>query len=125
GALTLMGRAMKMSRILDEIHIEAKHVPQLLARLDQDYLPAAQQRGLQLEQRWVSPPVAIPGRPNVLWLLWQVPEGMGYYGMRAQQGPEVAAFWAALEPLISERHRHVLGDADQALPQPEDIHHGA
>lgn len=114
-----------MTRILDEIHIEAKQVPALLARLDTDYLPAAEARGLQLEQRWVSPPVAIPGRPNIVWLLWQVPEGMGYYYARSQQGTAVGEFWAAVEPLITERHRHVLGDADEVLPQPEDLNHGA
>ena len=67
-----------MIQILDEILIAPERIPEVLALLDERYLPKAAARGLTLQQRWVSPPVAIDGQPNRLWLLWQVPDVWGY-----------------------------------------------
>jgi hypothetical protein len=112
-----------MIQILDEILLDAEHLPALLTLLDQRYLPNAGPRGLTLQQRWVSPPVAVPGESNRLWLLWQVPDVWGYYGMRLGAGTEVLAFWAAVDKLCEHRKRHVLGDADQPLARPEVAQH--
>jgi len=109
-----------MIQILDEILLDPEQIPALLALLDQRYLPQATRRGLSLLQRWVSPPVAVPGEPNSLWLLWQVSDVWGYYAMRGGAGAEVAEFWAAVDELCQERRRHVLGDAEQPLPKPEE-----
>lgn len=118
-----------MIHILDEIELAAEHVPTVLALLEQRYLPGLPQRHtLTLAQRWVSPPVSLPGRPNTLWLLWQVTDELGYYTMRGTAGPEVAAFWQEVDALCSGRRRHVLTDATQLLPQPlatEESRHGA
>lgn len=114
-----------MIRILDEILLAPEHIPSLLALLDQRYLPQAATRGLTLQQRWVSPPVAVPGELNRLWLLWQVPDVWGYYAMRLGAGAEVREFWAAVDERGRHLHRHVLGDADQPLAQPEAAHHVA
>ena len=104
-----------MIQILDEILLDPEQIPALLALLDQRYLPQAARRGLSLLQRWVSPPVAVPGELNRLWLLWQVPDVWGYYAMRSGAGAEVVAFWGAVDDLCRHRRRHVLGDAEQPL----------
>lgn len=108
-----------MIQILDEILLAPEHVPTVLALLEEHYLPHTAARGLTLQQRWVSPPVAVPGELNRLWLLWQVPDVWGYYGMRLGAGAEVVAFWSAVDELCQHRARHVLGAAEQALATPE------
>jgi hypothetical protein len=108
-----------MIHILDEIVLDAAQVPVVLQWLDERYLPGLPaRRTLSLCNRWVSPPVAVPDQPNTLWLLWQVADAAGYYGMRGTAGPEVAAFWQAVDKLCHQRRRHVLNDAGLPLPQP-------
>jgi hypothetical protein len=108
-----------MIQILDEILLDPEQIPVLLALLDQRYLPQAAPRGLTLLQRWVSPPVVVPGELNSLWLLWQVADVWSYYGMRSAAGAEVPAFWNAVDGLCQRRRRHVLGSADLPLARPE------
>lgn len=110
-----------MIHILDEIILPPEHIADVLTGLERGYLPKAAERGLTLLQRWVSPPVSIPGESNRLWLLWQVPDVWGYYGMRSSAGPEVIEFWSTVDGLCQQRHRHVLGNAGQPLPGPEAI----
>jgi len=107
-----------MIHILDEIVLDASQVPTVLQWLDERYLPGLPaRRTLSLLQRWVSPPVAVPDAPITLWLLWQVTDTYGYYGMRGTAGPEVAAFWADVDALCQHRRRHVMADAASPLPQ--------
>lgn len=108
-----------MIQILDEILLDPRHIPSVLALLEERYMPQAAARGLTLLQRWVSPPVAVPGERNRLWLLWQVPDVWGYYGMRLGAGAEVLEFWGFVDTLCEHRARHVMGCADQPLPSPE------
>ena len=86
-----------MIRILDEIPLAADRIAPVLEALDRLYLPACAARGLALEQRWVSPPVAVPGQCNILWLLWQVADVPAYYAMRSATGAEARAFWDQVE----------------------------
>lgn len=104
-----------MIRILDEIPLDAGRVAPVLEALDRLYLPACAARGLTLEQRWVSPPVAVPGQANTLWLLWQVADVWAYYAMRSSAGAEVRAFWDLVEADCGPRRRHLLGPAEQPL----------
>jgi len=107
-----------MIHVLDEILLSAEHVPTVLTLLQKRDLSDSPARGITLLNRWVSPPVAIPGEPNTLWLLWQLPNVFAYYGMRAATGLEVIEFWSAVDQLAQRRRRHVLTNADQPLPQP-------
>lgn len=107
-----------MIAILHEIRCSAEALPGLVQRFEQDYLPAALERGLILKGKWVSPPVALPDRPNTLWWQWQVADAASYYGMRAGQTGQVVDFWAAVDEVALERHRHVMVPADEPLPQP-------
>lgn len=114
-----------MIHILDEIILEPEHISSVLSGLERGYMPKAAGRGLTLLQRWVSPPVAIPGELNRLWLLWQVPDVWGYYAMRSNAGPEVMEFWSTVDSLCQRRHRHVLGNAEQPIHGPEAADHVA
>ncbi|MFM0502772.1 hypothetical protein [Paraburkholderia caffeinilytica] len=107
-----------MIHVLDEIVVSAKDLPAVLDLLQERYLGTSSARALTLLNRWVSPPIAIPGEPNTLWLLWQLPGVLAYYGMRAATGPEVIEFWSAVDQLAHRRRRHVLTGADQPLPEP-------
>ena len=106
-----------MITILDEVQCRAGDLSDLLQRFERDYLPAALERGLVLSGQWVSPPVALPDKPNTLWWQWQVKDTASYYGMRAGQTGAVADFWAAVDELALERHRHVMVPAGEPLPQ--------
>ncbi|MGH8808074.1 MAG: hypothetical protein ACREX0_09370 [Noviherbaspirillum sp.] len=103
----------------------AERLPAVLALLHERYLPGIGARGLTLLNRWVSPPVAIDGEPNTLWLLWQLPSVRAYYGMRSSAGAEVLEFWSAVDGLCRQRRRHVLAGADQPLPQAMECDHAA
>lgn len=105
-----------MIQILDEITLAAARVPDVLTMLHDRYLPSHAARGLTLVGRWVSPPVAIPGHANRLWLCWRVDDAPAYYRMRASANADVAGFWAAVDALCESRRRHVMTDADAALP---------
>ena len=105
-----------MISILDEIQLPAGELQEVLRKLDQQYLPTADARGLCLTAQWVSPPVVREGQPNTLWLQWQLADEMSYYAMRAGQNAEVAAFWAEVDAIASERRRHVMVPADKELP---------
>ncbi len=105
-----------MISILDEIQLPAGELLSMLQRLEKDYLPQAEERGLSLVAQWVSPPVVVPGKPNTLWLQWQVADVMSYYGIRAGQTEEVSIFWEEVDAIASERRRHVMVAADTVLP---------
>lgn len=102
--------------ILDEIQLPAGELSSTVQRLESHYLPAAEGRGLKLIAKWVSPPVVLQDQPNTLWLQWQVADTMSYYGMRAGQTEDVAAFWAEVDAIADARRRHVMVSADTVLP---------
>ncbi|BBT15308.1 hypothetical protein WP8S17C03_13570 [Metapseudomonas otitidis] len=107
-----------MILILDEIPLDPGRIGPVLDALETGYLPACAARGLTLKQRWVSPPVRVPGQLNTLWLLWSVADVAAYYAMRGAAGAEVRAFWDRVEEAGSGRRRHVLGPAEQPLEAP-------
>ncbi len=102
--------------ILDEICVPAGELSSTLQYFESHYLPAAEGRGLTLTAQWVSPPVVLQDQPNTLWLQWQVADPMSYYGMRAGQTEDVAAFWAKVDAIADVRRRHVMVPADTVLP---------
>ena len=110
---------MSKIHILDEIVLPPGAIAEVLRLLEDEYLPGLPARQtLSLQQRWVSPPVQLEGQNNTLWLLWEVSDAYGYYTMRGTAGEGVMRFWAGVDRLCRHRHRHVMGDATQPLPQP-------
>lgn len=63
-----------MIHLLDELTLDAGDLQQVLHLLDEELLPGRAQPLPQLLNRWVSPPVVVPGVPSTLWLLWQLPD---------------------------------------------------
>lgn len=114
-----------MIHILDEITLAPERISEVTALLHELYLPDHQSRGLSLVSRWVSPPVAVPGERNVLWLLWQVKDAPTYYQMRAMTTASVVEFWARIDAICEARQRHVMVDADTTLPTPLEPEHAA
>lgn len=111
-------------QLLDQIVIDPARLPDLLVLLEQ-WLPECGARGMTMQQRWVSPPVAVPGQPNTLWLLWQVPSLWAYYGLHTSGGERTVAFWSAVDALALSRQRHLLGDAGVPLAWPQEHDHAA
>ena len=114
-----------MIYVLDEIVLDPKHAPDVLALLERSYQPTSEARGLTLLHRWVSPPVAIEDAPNTLRLLWQVADAPAYYAMRASIDASAIAFWSEVDALCETRRRHVMSDATAALRGPKERDHAA
>lgn len=117
-----------MIHILDDIQLPGTHLPEVLHWLEHDYLPHCAARGVQLQQRWISPPVPVEGVPSHLWLLWQVADVASYYGMRARQDAGVVAFWQRVDRVCVQRARHVLGEPQlppASTQAPTEVTHAA
>ncbi len=98
-------------RLIDRIVLAPGALEDFRRRFEDDYLPAAQSRGMELLERWVCPPVEVDGEPSELTLVWRVDGPTGFFAMRTdvQRHAEVASFWASCSSLIRDRHRAVSG----------------
>lgn len=112
-----------MIHILDEITLPPERIPAVLNLLHEYHQPSHRTRGLMLAGKWVCPPVALPGKPNVLWLSWQVEDAPAYYRMRATTTGEAVEFWSRVDALCEGRRRHVMVDAEATLPAPLEADH--
>lgn len=77
------------------------------------YAPVAQQRGLALQHKWVSPPVWLEGeQANTLYFVWSVSGTAAYWAAEAQArwDPTTPDFWSDLDPMIQSRTRQVLAE---------------
>ena len=111
-----------MITVLDRIDVAPADLPALRALLRERYVPGAQERGLLLQDEWVSPPLALADQHNTLWLRWSLPDAGAFWVMRFRSGdPAVAAFWQEIDSLVDERERRFLVSADAELPGPEDV----
>ncbi|HSB95629.1 MAG TPA: hypothetical protein VLC91_04240 [Spongiibacteraceae bacterium] len=113
-----------MIGILDQIEVSAAQLAAVQNLLVERYLPGALTRGMTLTRSWVAPPVAVPGAPNTLWILWELPDIGAWWRMRARAGadPALVTFWAEVDRLCVKRQRHYLIDndlqGDSVLPAP-------
>lgn len=111
-----------MITVLDRIDVAPAYLPRLRALLRERYVPGAQERGLVLQEEWVSPPLALADQPNALWLRWLLPDAGAFWAMRYRSGdPAVLAFWREIDSLVEARERRFLVPADTVLPGPEDV----
>lgn len=103
-----------MIGILDQIEVQADRLSALRQLIETSYKPGAIARGMTQAATWISPPVAVPGTPNTLWVLWQVPDIGAWWGMRQRAGfdPALPAYWAEVDKLCSRRDRHYLVDGE-------------
>ncbi|MEZ4279664.1 MAG: Dabb family protein [Myxococcota bacterium] len=106
----------------DRIEVASRNRAALLARIRDEYAPAAARRGLQLVGAFVSPPFDLLDQPGLLRVRWRIEGIEAWWAMRAAANdPAVPAFWASLAPLIGSRERRywveepIEGDERSAL----------
>ncbi|GAY16797.1 Dabb family protein [Mycobacterium sp. shizuoka-1] len=93
------------------------------------YVPGARDRGMELRDVVVSPPILFDDRSNVVTITWTLPSPQAWWQMtwRARPDPTVARWWDDVSGLIVERSRTAATraeDLDRAetpapLPDPQ------
>jgi len=107
--------------ILDEIVVQPGRTAACRQAYAQDYVPAAERRGMRLEGAWQSPPGDYEELPATLYYLWSVDGPAAWWRMRLSRDAHGAderfaklAWWQAAEALTLSRKRSVLA------PQPKE-----
>jgi len=98
--------------ILDELTVEPENLEEVRRLMNDGYMADAAERGMTLEQTWLTPPVELFDQPNTLVYLWSVPDAPAWWAMRGAAGrdPRVAEFWAEVDAHCVERQRRFLVD---------------
>ena len=98
--------------ILDELTVEPENLEEVRRLMTEGYMAGAAERGMTLEQTWLTPPVELFDQPNTLVYLWSVPDAPAWWAMRGAAGrdPSVAEFWAEVDAHCVERQRRFLVD---------------
>ncbi|EHB53366.1 Stress responsive alpha-beta barrel domain-containing protein [Mycolicibacterium rhodesiae JS60] len=83
------------------------------------YVPGARERGMELRDMLVSPPILVDDRPNVVTITWSLPNPQAWWQITWQSRPDptVARWWEGIADLVVERNRSVAsraGDAEGA-----------
>jgi hypothetical protein len=78
------------------------------------YVPGARERGMELRDVLVSPPLLFDDRPNVVTITWSLPSPQAWWQMTWQARPDltVARWWQSISDLVVERSRSVASAAD-------------
>ena len=105
-------------RILDELTVEPGRLDDVRRLMAEGYMAGAADRGMTLEQTWLTPPVELFDQPNTLVYLWSVPDAAAWWAMRGAAGrdPGVGEFWARVDACCVERRRRFLVD-DQLVEE--------
>ena len=106
--------------ILDELTVEPGNLDEVRRMMAEGYMAGAAERGMTLEQTWLTPPVELFDQPNTLVYLWSVPDAVAWWAMRGAAGrdPRVAEFWAEVDTRCVERQRRFLVDDPSAGEEP-------
>ncbi len=74
------------------------------------YAPNAKQRGMTLEQVWLTPPLLLREGSNTVCFLWSVPGAAGWWAMRAgmRNDPSVSDWWTESDTMTVSRRRAFL-----------------
>ncbi len=99
-------------RIIDELTVAPGQLAEVRQLMAEGYTAGAAERGMTLEQTWLTPPVELFDQPNTLVYLWSVPNAPAWWAMRGAAGrdPRVAEFWAEVDAYCVERRRRFLLD---------------
>ncbi|OYN74945.1 stress protein [Mycolicibacterium sphagni] len=78
------------------------------------YVPGARERGMDLRDVLVSPPILFDDRSNIVTITWSLPSPQAWWQMTWQGRPDptVAQWWAEISDLVVERTRSVASHAD-------------
>ena len=103
-------------RILDELTVEPGKLDEVRRLMNEGYMAGAAERGMTLEQTWLTPPVELFDQPNTLVYLWSVPDAPAWWAMRGAAGrdPRVAEFWTEVDAHCVDRQRRFLVDDPSA-----------
>jgi hypothetical protein len=73
------------------------------------YAPGARERGMELRDVLVSPPILFDDRTNVVTITWSLPSPQAWWQMtwRGRPDPAVAGWWQDVTSLVVERNRSV------------------
>ena len=98
--------------MLDELTVEPGNLDAVRRLMADGYMAGAADRGMTLEQTWLTPPVELFDQPNTLVYLWSVPDAAAWWAMRGAAGrdPGVSEFWAEMGDLCIHRQRRFLVD---------------
>lgn len=104
--------------LLDRIALRPGKLRAFRDKLAQEYLPAAQDRGLHLVDAWLTPPLELHDDGNELVLLWSLADVGAFWEMRRLQGedPAGALWWEDLGEWVVSRSRQVLKRDRLAAP---------
>ena len=98
--------------VLDEFELHPGALGGFLSALEQEYLPVAEARGMQLRHKWITPPVELSDRGSTVLLVWVLDGVAGFWGMRGQSGHEdVAAWWERCSEFFSRRTRRFAAES--------------
>lgn len=77
------------------------------------YAPGARERGMDLRDVLVSPPIWFDDRSNVVTITWSLPNPLAWWQMTWQGRPDpaVGRWWQDISDLVVERNRSVASRA--------------
>lgn len=102
-------------RLVDQIVVKPGQGRAFLRDYMEAYVPGALARGLQLEQRWVSPPLWLDDQSNTLVFVWSLRGAQDFWpiSIQARLDPAVQDWWwNKAEPMIVSRQRFIATDPD-------------
>lgn len=78
------------------------------------YAPGARERGMELRDVLVSPPILFVDRSNIVTITWSLPSPQAWWQMTWQGRPDptVAGWWEKVSDLVVERSRNVASRVD-------------
>lgn len=102
--------------VLDELTVAPGQLDAVRHLMAEGYMAGAADRGMTLEQTWLTPPMELFDQPNTLVFLWSVPDATAWWAMRGAAGrdPGVGAFWSEVDACCVERRRRFLVDDQPA-----------
>ena len=104
--------------ILDEITVRPGQAAAYRNAYRSKYVPAAERRGMRLEQAWQHPPGQdYDELPSTLFYLWSVEDVSGWWAQRLSRLPdgsderfEKHAWWQESDAMTLARKRRMLSD---------------
>jgi len=106
--------AERKVRLVDQITVKPGQGRAFLQAYMERYVPGAQARGLELEQRWVTPPLWLEQQSNTLVFVWSLRGAQGFWAMSLQGRLDPAVqdwWWSEAQALVESRQRYIVGDA--------------
>lgn len=78
-----------------------------------EYAPGARDRGMELRDILVSPPIWFDNQTNTVTIIWSLPSPQAWWEMtwQARPDPAIGQWWERVAEMVAERTRSVAADA--------------